>query len=707
MDTDAEQRSASNERIAGHRDRGWRWSQLLALVGLTGFAVSQPLLAVAGEDPTLFTFAGVSGWGVVAFALVVALVPPAVLWVAVVLVGSVRPRGGDIAFVIISALLVGATAIQWAKTGPGLEQGWLLASVGMAAAAGFGIALVRVPPVALWTRFTAVLPPVAVLLLLVASPAGDLLRSRSDAPDRAEQADVGQEDALPSVVFIMLDELPLETILAPGGTVDDVRFPNLAAFARESTWYRDYTVQAGGTLQSIPSLLTGQEPTGKRPLWTSHPDSIFKLLAPTHDLAVVEPVTQICGFTNCGIEGARDDQRGGIRSLLSQMGEVWRDRVSLSPLPDVDLDQFAAAAEMLDPETDVRGGPEGGPAGANAAAPRAVSDFIDAVGAKDGSTFGYLHMLLPHQPWIRYPDGSFFDGWSQVELNMGEVEMDDWVLGLLNQVHLYQAQYADRLLGDLMDGLKDAGSYENSLIVVTADHGVGFTDARMRIATPETMGSIAHVPLMVKSPGQQEGRIDDSNLMGVDLLATVAAELGVEVPWEVEGFPPTSPEIAGRGDRKLFYDFGNDFGRELLDVIEFDRNESRPSGDEGPVRSMAEDDHSLAALARGAGAEAWLGAPIEDLDIASADATAVVNGGLNRLRRAGDRAPGRVDGVVEGASEGKVLLAVDGVVQSFSPVNEDGRFVMVIPPEADLHTDAEIDLFHGRDGMARSLDVRP
>ena len=39
------------------------------------------------------------------------------------------------------------------------------------------------------------------------------------------------------------------------------------------------------------------------------------------------------------------------------------------------------------------------------------------------------------------------------------------------QRHLLQAQYADRLVGELLDGLRAEGLYDDSLVIVTADHG--------------------------------------------------------------------------------------------------------------------------------------------------------------------------------------------------------------------------------------------
>jgi len=59
---------------------------------------------------------------------------------------------------------------------------------------------------------------------------------------------------------------------------------------------------------------------------------------------------------------------------------------------------------------------------------------------------------------------------------------------------------ADRLLGELMDGLKSAGKWEDSLVVFTSDHG--WRDDPQPVQ-PET--SSCHVPLIIKLPRQRRG----------------------------------------------------------------------------------------------------------------------------------------------------------------------------------------------------------
>ena len=97
----------------------------------------------------------------------------------------------------------------------------------------------------------------------------------------------------------------------------------------------------------------------------------------------------------------------------------------------------------------------------------------------------------------------------------------EWIAAVSEQRHLLQAQYTDRLVGELMEGLRAEGLYDDSLVIVTADHGLSFeTGTSPRNVTDSTIDAIAYAPLFVKAPGP--GRvdpIDDSNLMSFDLRA--------------------------------------------------------------------------------------------------------------------------------------------------------------------------------------------
>ena len=65
----------------------------------------------------------------------------------------------------------------------------------------------------------------------------------------------------------------------------------------------------------------------------------------------------------------------------------------------------------------------------------------------------------------------------------------------------------DRQLGELIAALKASGSYDDTTIIVTADHGATMTeraDRRVGDTLEQRWSEVAHVPLMVKSAGQAD-----------------------------------------------------------------------------------------------------------------------------------------------------------------------------------------------------------
>jgi hypothetical protein len=84
--------------------------------------------------------------------------------------------------------------------------------------------------------------------------------------------------------------------------------------------------------------------------------------------------------------------------------------------------------------------------------------------------------------------------------------------------------------------LKSIGAWDDSLVVVTADHGAAFTGGQpFRGVTAVNYPQIVWTPLFVKTPGQPAGAIDDRFARSIDILPTVADVLGVRLPWKVDG----------------------------------------------------------------------------------------------------------------------------------------------------------------------------
>lgn len=139
--------------------------------------------------------------------------------------------------------------------------------------------------------------------------------------------------------------------------------------------------------------------------------------------------------------------------------------------------------------------------------------------------------------------------------------------------------------------------------------------------------SVAYVPLMVKVPGQTEGRVDDSNLMAVDVVPTIADLVGISVAWDVDGHPAGSAGIDARGDRKYAHDIVNPlFGQKLRGIIEFDARAEFPDVADRWIASIPADADKLAALNARLDLDHILGRPFAEVATPGEGGDAVVHG---------------------------------------------------------------------------------
>ena len=168
-----------------------------------------------------------------------------------------------------------------------------------------------------------------------------------------------------------------------------------------------------------------------------------------------------------------------------------------------------------------------------------MREFIAGIGPEP-STFHFLHVQLPHLPWQYLEDGTGYpSGDPPLQAFAGEHgtwTTQRWLVEHAWQRHLLQTGYADRLVGELLDRLREVGIFDRALVVVAADHGIAFVPGvERREVQPSTVEQLAGVPLFVKAPGQRRGEVDDRPARTVDVLPTIADALGIELPFEVDG----------------------------------------------------------------------------------------------------------------------------------------------------------------------------
>ena len=542
---------SSSPRRAILRELAVAW---LHLAVLWMFAFARPLFQVLEDSPTFFVARGNTSVDIVLLALGVAFIPPTLLVLCEAVLIPLRSARRALHLVLV-AILVAAIVLQ-ALDGLASGSASLLIAIALAVGAGGAWAYAR-------TRFApavlTVLSPVPVLLVayfLLLSPVSDLV-----LPQDVEAAGAGQGRSTTPVVFVVFDEFSGTSLADGRGRVDASRFPHLAAFAGDSTWYRNATTVSDQTTEAVPALLAGRHPEkGKLPVASDYPVNLFTALEESHSLNVVEPVTDLCPRRLCS--QASLPLRSRLRSLADDLSVVSAYLLLPDDLEDGLPEVDRTFGRFRQGGRDVAGGgvDAGITAGPLQNRPGQFEQYLQGIDARTSKPqLAFLHIALPHLPWQYLPSGQSYDvvGTDVPGLSSERWSADEWLTQQGYQRYLLQLGYVDRLLGRLVDRLRAEALYDRSLIVVTADHGISFhAEQNRRAVLPGNAPDIASIPLFVKQPGQRSGRVSEGPARTIDLLPTVADAVGLRLDGEVDGRPLRVTE--SRGDRVRLSSYGGE-----------------------------------------------------------------------------------------------------------------------------------------------------
>lgn len=171
-------------------------------------------------------------------------------------------------------------------------------------------------------------------------------------------------------------------------------------------------------------------------------------------------------------------------------------------------------------------------------------------GRADRPFFLFLNYMEAHAPYLPLP------GYRDLFPNSYARQMEDWarinkgeiVLTALEKsvlVDAYDAEIKslDDRLRAMFTHLEAEGALENTIVAFVADHGESFGEHgrlghALTVFQPEV-----HVPLIVKLPGQTEGKRETRFVHQADLMPTLLRELRAPVPVAIEG---TDLTVTGR-----------------------------------------------------------------------------------------------------------------------------------------------------------------
>jgi arylsulfatase A-like enzyme len=157
--------------------------------------------------------------------------------------------------------------------------------------------------------------------------------------------------------------------------------------------------------------------------------------------------------------------------------------------------------------------------------------------------FMMIHMIDPHLPYSPPSDflGKFGDvgadeiparGRKNIVDMMDEMTDSDWLT--LTARYDEEIAFVDQELGRLFGLLEDQGLWDQTLIILTSDHGEEFLDHGGFEHGHSMFQEVLRVPLMIWGPGVRSGRVE-SPVSLLDLKPTILDAMGIEVDESLEG----------------------------------------------------------------------------------------------------------------------------------------------------------------------------
>lgn len=305
-------------------------------------------------------------------------------------------------------------------------------------------------------------------------------------------------DARPNVLLVVLDTTRADYLSSYGHPRPTT--PRLDRLAAEGTLYLRAYATSFWTLPSHASLLTGLYP------------SVAGATSETNHLpADAETLAELlrgAGYrTGAVIRNAWISEERGFGQGFDDFIEAWRGEGS-SPGPEAEQAAVDAAVAWLEERE-----------------------------ATEGPFFLLVNLNVAHLPYLPPEDSrrrfssepwppervarlmEIKGGWQHLA---GELPLDDTDYRILRQLYAAEVATADELVGQILDALEDDGRLDDTLVIVTSDHGENLGEHGMIDHMLSMYDTTTRVPLIIRYPERFEAGAREEDLVSlVDIVPTV------------------------------------------------------------------------------------------------------------------------------------------------------------------------------------------
>lgn len=309
-------------------------------------------------------------------------------------------------------------------------------------------------------------------------------------------------ESRPNVVVVVLDTVRLD-YTGPGGT-SDLLTPALDGLAADGTVFTRAWSNAPWTVPSHASMFTGLLPSSHKCTGRN-----FTFLSPEPTFAELlgeSGYQTVAFFSNPWLS---DRLTGMLRGFEERHVESGRGTEILTTTDQGGARTVANVSDWLNDRSDER-------------------PFLM-----------FINLLEPHLPY--HPPADYRRSrLSDIprdyavttdmahELNAGLLDPDDVDFERVGRLYGGDVNTADRYLGEMLRLLQDHGLYDDTVIVVTSDHGENLGDHGYMDHQFGVYASLIDVPLVVRAPGLLSPGVREDPAMLTDVYDTVLDVAGIE-----------------------------------------------------------------------------------------------------------------------------------------------------------------------------------
>ncbi len=337
-----------------------------------------------------------------------------------------------------------------------------------------------------------------------------------------------------NVLFVVMDTVRKDH-LTPYG-YDRPTTPGLEAFAEEAAVFEQAVAPAPWTLPVHASMFTGMYPSQhgadqENPYLEGVTTLAQSLSAAGYETACYSSNAWITPYTH--LTDGFDDQDNFFEvmpgDLLSgPLARAWKllnDNESLRAVADKLVSLGNTAHEYL-----------AGGEGADSKTPAVIDQTKAFVDDADDDFFAFINLMDAHLPY--HPPAEFAEEFApgvdstevcqnSKEYNSGARAIDDEEWEAIRGLYDAEIAHIDAELTRLFDWLKETDNWDDTMVVVCADHGELHGEHDLYGHEFCIYDPLVNVPLMVKHPDLETGRRDDQVEL-IDLYHTVLDVAGVD-----------------------------------------------------------------------------------------------------------------------------------------------------------------------------------